>query len=100
MGNYDKSGTELTAEGQYYTQVATTAGQSIKAAPGRVAKIIPISGTGSVTVYDNALGNTTGNVIWPTTSVAAGTPIVIGCPTNLGIAIVVGASTTVNIIWT
>lgn len=99
MGNFDKSGTELTAEGQFYVQLSAGT-TNVKAAPGRIAKIIPVSGTGTVTIYDNALGNTSGNVIWPATAVAVGTPQFVGCPTNLGISVVVGATTTINLVYT
>jgi hypothetical protein len=99
MSRFDAMGNTLNAHGQLYVQLATTAGTAVKAGPGRLARIIPIVGTGAVTIYDNASA-ASGTILYTIAAVAVGTPIEIDIPATAGMFAVVGASTTVNIVYT
>lgn len=93
------SGSGLVGSGDNYAACAAGATTSVKAAPGRIVRIIPLTGTGTVQVNDNALGNTSGQVLYPATAVTAGTPIVLDCPAKNGIAVTLGAATTALVIF-
>jgi hypothetical protein len=93
------SGSTLVGSGDKYAVAAAGATTAISTAPGRIVKIIPLTGTGTVQVNDNALGNTSGQVIWPALAQAIGTPIVIDAPIKLGIAVTMGATSTALVIY-
>lgn len=98
MAKYDATNNTLVTNGQFYTQQATTAGAQIgPVGARRCVAIMGISGTGTVTIYDGT--STGGVVIYPATAAAAGTRVLIDTPCLAGIFVVVGATTTVNIIW-
>lgn len=97
MAKFDATNNELVANGQFYTQQATTTGAQIgPAGARRCVAIMGIAGTGTVTLYDGT--STGGNVIW-TGTMAVGVRTLIDTPCTGGIYAVVGAATTVNIIW-
>lgn len=97
-GKFDDSGNQMTASGQKYVQQATTAGAQIGPAGARRAvAIMGIVGTGTVTLYDGT--STSGPVIFPATAMVVGTRFTVETPCVNGIFAVVGANTTVNIIY-
>lgn len=92
------SGTGMVGGGRFYTNVsAATVG--VKASPGRVFRILVTAGTGAISVYDNAAGNTTGTLLWTKATVAVGDIYVLDIPTTAGISVVAAAATTVNVTW-
>lgn len=88
----------MVGGGRFYTPVAA-ATVGVKASPGRLFKVIVIAGTGAVTVYDNAAGNATGNVLWTKATVAVGDIYNIDIPATAGISVAAAAATTVNVTW-
>jgi hypothetical protein len=92
------SGTGMVGGGRFYTKV-TAATVGVKEAPGRVFRVIVVAGTGAVSVFNNAAGNTTGDVLWTKATVAVGDIYEIDIPATLGISVQAAASTTVNVTW-
>jgi len=98
-GPRDKStNSTLMAQGTDYT-VVTAATVNVLARPGRLVKVVVIAGTGTITIYDNAVGNTTGNILWTKTAVAVGDIYAIDEPAAAGISAVAAAATTINVVW-
>jgi hypothetical protein len=92
------SGTGMVGGGRFYTKVSA-ATVSVKGSPGRVVRVIVVAGTGAVSVYDNANGDTSGNVLWTKTTVAVGDIYMIDIPAVAGISVQAAAATTVNVTW-
>lgn len=95
------SGSGLVGSGDKYAICAAGVTTSVKSAPGRIVKIIPLSGTGTVQVNDNGAGNTTGNTVWPATAqvLGVGGIVPLDCPMTAGIAVTCAAATTCLVIY-
>lgn len=95
------SNTGMVGSGDKYAICGAGVTTNVKAGPGRIVRIIPISGTGTVQVNDNALGNTTGNVVWgPVAQVVGVAGIVpLDIPMSAGIAVTVGATTSCVVVY-
>src|SRR5689334_13105524 len=93
-----KTNSAKVAQGTDYTKV-TAATTQVKASPGRLVRIIVTAGTGTVTAYDNASGDTSGNVLWTKTTVAVGDIYYLDIPASVGIVVVAAAATTVNAVY-
>jgi hypothetical protein len=88
----------MVGGGRFYTKIAA-ATVGVKSGPGRVFKIIVVAGTGTVSVYDNAAGDGSGNVLWTKTTVAVGDIYNVDIPAMVGISAQAAAATTVNVTW-
>lgn len=95
------SGTGMVGSGDKYTICAAGVTTNVKAAPGRIVRIIPLTGTGTVQVHDNALGDTSGNQVWPAVAqvLSAAGIVVLDVPMTTGIAVTVGATTTCLVVY-
>lgn len=95
------SGSGLVASGDKYVVCAAGVTTNVKAAPGRIVRIIPQSGTGTVQVNDNATGATTGATLWPATAQVLGAAgiIPLDCPATTGIAVTCAATTTCVVVY-
>lgn len=91
------SGTSIVGGGRFYTTV-TAATQTIKNTPGRIFRVIVTAGTGAISIFDNASA-ASGTLLWTKATNAVGDSVAIDCPAVNGITVTVGATTTVNFIW-
>lgn len=94
---FDKAGSQLTASGDKYAVTTSTTNQ-VSAIAGRVCRILVVSGTGSLDVYDSNAGATTTH-LYSKTATAVGDNYALDCPVSSGIYVVLGASTVVNVIY-
>lgn len=91
------SGTGMVGGGRSYAVVTATT-TSIKAAPGRIFRVLVTAGTGAITIFDNPSA-ASGNTIWTKATVAVGDIYAIDCPMTTGITVVVAAATTAVFIY-
>lgn len=91
-----QSGSGLVAKGDK-TLVLTASGL-VKGSGGRLARILVVSGTGSIDVYD---GTTAGGThLWNLSASVNGGNYELDVPCTTGIYVALGATTTVTVIYT
>lgn len=90
------SGSGLVGKGDKYTTITAT-GTIVKNGAGRIARILVVSGTGTIDVYD---GTSTGGTHLYNVTATGGGNYELDCPCTNGIFVNVGASTTVTVIYT
>lgn len=100
MPKWDGRGAELVANGNKRAVCAAGNNSVSTVAGARLVRLWSLSGTGSVDVYDNAVGDTSGTHLYSLAATTVGTVITLDVPcTSAGIAVVVGASTTVVVVY-
>jgi hypothetical protein len=90
----DGSGYSISSIGGQSTVAVAAAGSAnVKATPGRLCRVvITVAGTASLTLYDNAAGNSTGTIIGITPAVTSvGQVYDFNMPAAVGISAVGGA---------
>jgi hypothetical protein len=96
MAKFDSTNNELNASGQLAQTIA--ASTLIKTGAARCCRILGVSGTGSLDIYDNTAGS--GTKVYSKAAMAVGDSLVIDCPMVTGIYVALGATTTVTVIYT
>jgi hypothetical protein len=90
------------------TQVATehfageertiiTATTNVKTTGGRIFRVLVVSGTGAVDVYDHPSANS--NQVFARTTTAVGDSYTLDVPCKFGIRVVMAAAGTICIVW-
>lgn len=89
-----QSGSSLVAKGD--KTLSLTASTIVKNSGGRLARILVVSGTGTIDVYDGT--SSAGTHLWSGTA-AAGGIFELDVPCVTGIYIALGATTTVTAVY-
>lgn len=90
------TGTTLVGEGDK-TAALVAGNNTVKTGGGRLVRILMVSGTGSIDVYDGT--STAGAHLWSSATTTAGGIYELDVPTATGVFIVLGATTTATAIY-
>lgn len=96
MAKMDATNNELVASGQLKTVLAASG--IVKTGAGRCCRILGVSGTGTLAVYDGISAG--GTEIYAKAAMVVGDSLVVDCPCDTGIYVALGATTTVTVIYT
>lgn len=96
MAKYDLTNSELVASGQLASTISASG--LIKTGAGRCCRILGVSGTGTLDVYDNTAGS--GTKIYSKAAMVVGDSLTIDCPVVTGLYVALGATTTVTVVYT
>lgn len=90
------SGSSLVGKGDK-TLALAAGNNSVKTGGGRICRILMVSGTGSIDVYDGT--SAVGQHLWSITATTNGAIYELDAPTTNGIFIVLGATTAATAIY-
>lgn len=91
-----QSGSSLVAKGDK-TAALAAGNNTVKGSGGRLARIVMVSGTGSIDVYDGLSAG--GTHLWSITTSANGAIYELDVPCATGIFVVLGATTAATAIF-
>lgn len=97
LARADQTGTSLTGQGAFAAVVTNSTGNLVKTGAARCVRILVVSGTGAIDVYD---GTTAGGThLYSKASTVVGDIYVLDLPCATGLFVQPAAATTVTVVW-
>lgn len=91
-------GTEIF-QGERKAYCTGSAPFQIKAAPGRIRRILVQAGTGAIDVYDDADSNDASKLVWSIAATTVGAIYELDCPMTEGIRVVMAAAGRLTVVY-